>query len=172
MTRIWNLVYQTNRTVLSKEENQSEEDYRSKYLEAIQNCRSGNFQYLIEKTRTDSTDKYTIDTIKAQKHNFENRFSGDGDSSIITFSELLLIALDIERGVDSEGYDVNKLLTKFHNLEGAFDVWHFYQTLLLTRLILDYYVIRREVINGQGDFTLIIHDAEKLQSNYANIKQC
>ena len=162
MVRIWNLVSQTNKTVLTKQESQSEEEYRNAYLKAIQDCRSGDYKKLIEKVATDSSQKYTIEELTPEKQNFRSSFSGDGDNSIISFSELLLIVLDMDRengASEPLRYDENKLLATFDSQKRSFDL-QFYKTLLLSRLLLDYYVVRREIINGQGDYTLIFRDKE------------
>ena len=161
MTKIWNFVSQTNKTIIPKQEDESEEFYRRRFLSIIQQCREGNYSTIIEQSHVDFTEEYTIDTIKPERVKFDSRFSGDGDISIVSFSELLLLTLDIFKGESTERYDANKLLSTFMGAKDNLDIWGFYNKLLLIRLLLDYYVVRREIINGQGDYTLVLRDDER-----------
>lgn len=160
LTRIWNCVSAMDRPAISKKENESKDEYRARYADTINLCRQGRFDEALDKCRNfaDSSSLVTtIDTIPATRHSSDSQQRENEEDSILTFPEFLLLVLDIttnKEGAD-DFYRTDKLLDRFDKGLSGTDIQTFYNNLLLYRLLLDYYVIRREFLQGQGSYTLI-----------------
>ena len=53
-------------------------------------------------------------------------------------------------------YQPDKLIEKFDALKTHFTAGEFYEKMLYYRLLLDYYTIRRDIKDGQGNYSLIL----------------
>ena len=75
--------------------------YRQFYEEAISLCRQKRFHEVLEKCRYTSLDdeeEYSIDVIQPEKIEFKQNSYEDGENSIISFPEFLLLVLDVCTG--------------------------------------------------------------------------
>jgi hypothetical protein len=76
------------------------------------------------------------------------------EDGIISFPEFLLLTLDLTldcNGRDSF-YQKDKLIERFSAFKEKLDIEQFYNNLLFYRLLLDYYVVRKDISNGQSRF--------------------
>lgn len=180
-TKIWNLVSDMGRTVLTMNENDDVNTFRNKYKELIDLCREGKHdqalcQLMVE---NDNVEHYpTIAEIQPQKQKFSPWSKEDKEESVVSFSEFLLLVLDVELSShhqdkvmsDYDFYRTDHLIDRFDldSKGGLLDYFNsienqmsFYHRLLFYRLLLDYYVIRRVIKNGIGDYTLIYRTKKK-----------
>ena len=158
--------------IIAKEEDQDEACYRQFYEEAISLCRQKRFHEALEKCRYTSLDdeeEYSIDVIQPEKIEFKQNSYEDGENSIISFPEFLLLVLDVCTGGEQPAshYQPDKLIEKFDALKTYFTAGEFYEKMLYYRLLLDYYTIRRDIKDGQGNYSLILKgpkdDSDKLK---------
>ena len=161
LTHIWNLASMMDHPIIAKEENQDEACYRQFYEEAISLCRQKRFHEALEKCRYTSLDdeeEYSIDVIQPEKIEFKQNSYEDGENSIISFPEFLLLVLDVCTGGEQPAshYQPDKLIEKFDALKTHFTAGEFYEKMLYYRLLLDYYTIRRDIKDGQGNYSLIL----------------
>lgn len=163
-TKIWKLVSQMDRPVIKRSENMEIEKYAAMYEQYIAQYRSGEYSIVSEHNSGQSD--FSVQTIDAISPNplersKEQMFESHEDS-LLTFPELLLLVLDLT--LDEEGrpdgfsaaqfYQKDKLLSNFERYEVK-NVEAFYHRLLFVRTILDYYVVRRDFVDGQGSYKLI-----------------
>lgn len=161
LTHIWNLTSMMDHPIIAKEEDQDEACYRQFYEEAISFCRQKRFHEALEKCRYTSLDdeeEYSIDVIQPEKIEFKQNSYEDGENSIISFPEFLLLVLDVCTGGEQPAshYQPDKLIEKFDALKTYFTAGEFYEKMLYYRLLLDYYTIRRDIKDGQGNYSLIL----------------
>ena len=161
LTHIWNLASMMDHPIIAKEENQDEACYRQFYEEAISLCRQKRFHEALEKCRYTSLDdeeEYSIDVIQPEKIEFKQNSYEDGENSIISFPEFLLLVLDVCTGGEQPAshYQPDKLIEKFDALKTHFTAGEFYEKMLYYRLLLDYYTIRRDIKDGQGNYSIIL----------------
>lgn len=153
-TRIWNAVSEMNKMIIPKKD-QTAEVYRNGFVTEIENCNNepANFFnncFLFKKDDAEekktNNDKYKnkkIGDIDAKNEKPTRPNEAEGERSIISFPELLLLVLDIQcsNNNNSVVYRTDKLIEQFEKFKDL-DVKKFFQNLLLYRLLLDYYVIR------------------------------
>lgn len=105
------------------------------------------------------------DIIKKEKTNAINLT--EKEDSIITFPEFLLLVLDLTENCDGKDsfYQKDKLLNTFkgHRIK---DMKRFYHNLLFYRLLLDYYVVRKDISNGQSRFSINFRDTDTAKREY------
>lgn len=164
LLRIWNAVSQMELPIIRRDESLDNDGYADKYRHAINECRQGNFDTAlsyIEESKNDSKENAdTIDIIPPKK---KEKKSGvlavEKQDSILTFPEFLLLTLDMTFNLEGKEsfYQKDKLIERFDN-QHITDMDGFYNNLLYYRLLLDYYVVRRDVSNGQSRFTVIFRD--------------
>ena len=163
-TRIWKLVSQMDRPVIKMTESMRIEEYAAMYERQIAQYRSGKYSFVSEGNSGQSD--FAVQTIDAIIPNpidrSKEQMYESHEDSLLTFPELLLLVLDLT--LDEEGrpegfsaaqfYQKDKLLSNFERYEVK-NVEAFYHRLLLVRIILDYYVVRRDFVDGQGSYKLI-----------------
>lgn len=62
-------------------------------------------------------------------------------------------------------YQPDKLIEKFDALKTHFTAGEFYEKMLYYRLLLDYYTIRRDIKDGQGNYSLILKGQRMIMIN-------
>lgn len=170
---IWNLVSQMDTPIISRGENDNDVVYSRKYHDAINLCREGKYNELLKYIQNGSFVESseipnTIDVLPTQKLDKTSSTYSERQSSIISFSNFLLMVLDITascNGSDSF-YQKEKLIERFNKTE--FDLDQFYYNLLFYRLLLDYYVVRKDISNGQSRFILNFCDIEQKENSTNN----
>ena len=73
LTQIWNAVCDFNRPVIKRDENDQEENYRSKYMQAIDLCRNNRFNEAFDlcEISYDTEDNNEIGDIEAKQQDFK-----------------------------------------------------------------------------------------------------
>lgn len=171
--KIWNWVSQMERPILKREDTDttSDEKYADSYRQALSNCRSNKFESVIKGIQIANDtqeDAPTIDIIPVRKKEKTNAINlTEKEDSIITFNEFLLLVLDLTEHCDGREsfYQKDKLLNTFA-LHPITDMKRFYHNLLFYRLLLDYYVVRKNISNGQSGFSINFRDTDKAKREY------
>ena len=166
LVKIWNSVSQMEIPVIRRTDNLSDEEYADKYRKAIMNCRNMNFDGALQDIQDSINDSQeganTIDVLPVKKRERSNKQEArDSQESIISFPEFLLLTLGLTKNIDGRDsfYQKDKLIERFEqNLIS--DVREFYHNLIYFRLLLDYYVVRRDISNGQSRFTINFREQE------------
>ena len=164
LIRIWNAVSQMELPIISRNEDFNDYQYAEQYRHAINECRHGNFNialsYIKESNNDAQENANTIDIIPIKrKETSSGFFAAEKQDSILSFPEFLLLSLDLTfhlNGKDSF-YQKDKLIERFEK-QSISDINGFYNNLLFYRLLLDYYVVRRDISNGQSRFTINFRD--------------
>lgn len=177
LVRIWNAVSQMELPIIRRKEDVNSRDYADSYKRAINACRHGNYDDAlseIEDSIDDASENAkTIDIIPVKKKVTSLGFHAvERQDSIISFPEFLLLTLDLTfdlNGKDSF-YQKDKLLEKFEN-QPIKDIEGFYNNLLFYRLLLDYYVVRRDISNGQSRFIIFFRDNDRDRENRECLRQ-
>lgn len=166
LTQIWNAVSDMNRPLIKKEENTTEEDYRSKYNEAINHCRKKEYRKAFDvcEKSYDLVDEKTIGQIDAEQQNFNQYKIETGDSSLISFSEYLMLVIDLYLDLKgSYSFYREELLTVFSNNHIA-DVKDFYENLLYYRLLLDFYIIHKEGDDNANKYNIVFRSESSTEA--------
>lgn len=166
LTKIWNAVSEMGRPIINKKDDAPIDEHREAYKYAIQCCRNGAFdqafQYCISTYDNEVND--TIGDIQEEKAvpSIPFQLSENSDRSIVSFSELLLLVLDINQSLGGKYSFYRKELIPAFNEFKIDNIKSFYYELLFCRLLLDYYVISKEdgqsgnkydvLFNQDGDF--------------------
>lgn len=169
--KIWNWVAQMERPIYNKTDTTSDEEYTNKYRQAVANCRNNNFESVIngiQIANDTQKDAPTIDIIPVRKKEKTNAINlTEKEDSIITFPEFLLLVLDLTENCDGRDsfYQKDKLLNTFkgHRIK---DMKRFYHNLLFYRILLDYYVVRKDISNGQSRFSINFRDTDTAKREY------
>ncbi len=169
--KIWNWVAQMERPIYNRTDTTSDEEYANKYRQALANCRNNNFESVIngiQIANDTQEDAPTIDIIPVRKKEKTNAINlTEKEDSIITFPEFLLLVLDLTENCDGKDsfYQKDKLLHTFdeHQIN---DKKRFYHNLLFYRLLLDYYVVRKDISNGQSRFSINFRDTDTAKREY------
>ena len=167
LLRIWNAVSQMELPIIRKKDDIKDDDYAELYRKAINECRHGNYDNamsnIVECNNDAQENDDTIDVIPVKKKEKSPGFHVvERQDSILSFPEFLLLSLDLIfdlNGSDSF-YQKDKLIERFEK-KPIEDINGFYNSLLFYRLLLDYYVIRRDISNGQSRFTLNFRDNDR-----------
>ena len=86
---------------LRRKKTKNEACYRQFYEEAISLCRQKRFHEALESADIrllDDEEEYSIDVIQPEKIEFKQNSYEDGENSIISFPEFLLLVLDVCTG--------------------------------------------------------------------------
>ena len=171
LLRIWNAVSQMGMPIIHKDEYTNDDDYANMYRNAIKECRLGNFDnalnYIGEIKNDTQEGANTIDIIPVKrKENSSGFHAVERQDSILSFPEFLLLSLDLNFDINGKDgfYQKDKLIERFDILtqktdgHQIVDINGFYNNLLFYRLLLDYYVVRRDISNGQSRFTINFRD--------------
>lgn len=170
--KIWNWVAQMERPIYNRTDATSDEEYANKYRQALANCRNNNFESVIngiQIANDTQEDAPTIDIIPVRKEEKTNAINlTEKEDSIITFPEFLLLVLDLTENCDGRDsfYQKDKLLNTFDNGHRIKDMKRFYHNLLFYRLLLDYYVVRKDISNGQSRFSINFRDTDTAKREY------
>lgn len=170
--KIWNWVAQMERPIYNRTDATSDEEYANKYRQALANCRNNNFESVIngiQIANDTQEDAPTIDIIPVRKKEKTNAINlTEKEDSIITFPEFLLLVLDLTENCDGRDsfYQKDKLLNTFDNGHRIKDMKRFYHNLLFYRLLLDYYVVRKDISNGQSRFSINFRDTDTAKREY------
>ena len=163
-TRIWKLVSQMDRPVIKRPEKKEVEEYAEMYEQQIAQYRSGKYSISESNSSQSVFAVQTIDAIipnpldRSKEQMYESHEDG-----LLTFPELLLLVLDLTLDEEkrrpgdfspAQFYRKDKLLSNFERYKVE-NVEAFYHRLLFVRTILDYYVVRRDFVDGQGSYKLI-----------------
>ncbi len=152
--KIWNTVEQMNKIIYPSKDNKDKDDERTTINKLKDSFnKDSDKQYianLCTEKDTDGQQEYkTIEEIKASKEKPKISSTAEGESSLISFPEFLLLVLSLqENGMKEEKdqynfYRTDKLLDRFEPiLNDREKVDLFYRNLLLYRCLLDYFIIR------------------------------
>lgn len=150
LTKIWNAVSEMGRPVIGRiSDEESVEDYRCRYENAIDCCRSGKFDEAFRycSSSYDAIDNGTIGSIESEKP-APVSLSVSGEESIeraiISFPDFLRMVLDITLNLDGKYSFYRKELIPLFKECSIPDVHAFYNNLLYCRLLMDYYIITKE----------------------------
>lgn len=165
LLHIWNLVSMMDKPLISND-NEDSNEYAEKYLSAINCCKRGKYDEALSYCSTsqidEENDNLTIGMLepKERRHSF-SEYDNDYETSIINFVELLLLTLDLTIGGSKNNsfYQNDKLIERFKE-NPIEDINVFYNNLLYYRLLLDYYVIRRNFKDGIGSFFINYIDSD------------
>lgn len=176
LTLIWNLLCDMDKPVIRQDENVSIEDYRKLYTDAIRCCVDGYYEGAINVARKSSTDNTckSIAEIKPKQHNFTEKSTEGSEKGIMSFPEYLLLMLNhivCNSSNNSESFfRSDKLLERFES-NPIIDVKTFYHKMLLYRLLLDFYVIKRDTMSGSTNYILYYNDSDSDKRATNCIKQ-
>lgn len=167
LVRIWNAVSQMELPIIRRSENLNDHQYADLYRYAIKECRLGNFEnalsYIEDSNNDAQENANTIDIIPVKKKEASIGFHAiERQDGILSFPEFLLLSLDLSfdlKGKDGF-YQKDKLIERFEK-HVLTDIDGFYNNLLFYRLLLDYYVVRKDISNGQSRFTLNFRDNDR-----------
>lgn len=167
LVRIWNAVSQMEFPIICRSEDINDQQYADLYRNAINECREGNFDNALSYIKDSINDAQgntdTIDVIPVKKKEKSSGFHAvERQDSILSFPEFLLLSLDLSFDLNGKDgfYQKDKLIERFGK-QVITDIDGFYNNLLFYRLLLDYYVVRRDISNGQSRFTLNFRDNDR-----------
>lgn len=167
LVRIWNAVSQMEFPIIRRSEDINDHQYADLYRYAIKECRLGNFDNALSNIKDSINDAQenanTIDVIPVKKKEKSSGFQAvERQDGIISFPEFLLLSLDLSFDLNGKDgfYQKDKLIERFEK-QSITDIEGFYNNLLFYRLLLDYYVVRRDISNGQSRFTIIFRDNDR-----------
>ena len=166
LTRIWNAVCDLNRPIIKRQENDLEDDYRSKYKHAIGLCRNQEFDeaFGLCESSYDSEDNNEIGSIEAKQQDFKQSFNETGERSLITFPEFLMMVIDLHLNLSgSYSFYRNELLKVFdsHSIPDKQD---FYNQLLFYRLLLDFYIVYKEGDETANKYDIVFKEGESAEA--------
>lgn len=167
LVRIWNVVSQMEYPIIRQNEDINDQEYAELYRRAINECRLGNFDnallYIKDSVNDTQENATTIDLIPVKKKETSARlYVVERQDSILSFPEFLLLSLDLAFDLNGKDgfYQKDKLIERFER-QPITDMKDFYNKMLFYRLLLDYYVVRRDISNGQSRFTINFRDNER-----------
>lgn len=180
LTRIWNLVSRMEQPLISpKAEDGGVEKCRERYTAAIQKCIQGRFSCALELCVADEQNQLNtcpvIADIKANPLP-SSTFHSQPERSVLSFSDFLLLVLDLTNGAareisDSDFYQSDKLLSRFQEYKPS-NIKSFYNNLLMYRLLLDFYVDRvRYDVQGAGHHYLLFNDGNEENHHHHRLRQ-
>lgn len=163
LTRIWNVVCDMDRPIIRKGEDCSEKQYRDVYLNAIRLCKAGDGSSALSSCilPNDASDMTSIGDIQPLPISVENEFGENMTAnyvSIITFPQFLMMVFDIYHNLDG-GYSYYRqdILSTYGDKRYLIkDKRDFFNTLLLYRLLFDYYIIHREGTEYSEGYDLMV----------------
>ena len=167
LVRIWNAVSQMEFPIIRRSEDINDHQYADLYRYAIKECRLGNFDnalsYIKDSINDAQENANTIDVIPVKrKEKTSSSYAVERQDSILSFPEFLLLSLDLTFDLNGKDgfYQKDKLIERFEE-QVITDIDGFYNNLLFYRLLMDYYVVRRDISNGQSRFTLNFRDNDR-----------
>ena len=167
--KIWNTVEQMNKIIYpSKDDNDKERTTIDKLKSSFD--KDFDITDLCTEKDTDGQQVYkTIEAIAPSNVKPKISNTAEGESSLISFPEFLLLVLSLqEKGVEKDTdnfYRTDKLLERFEPiLNDRTKIDLFYHNLLLYRCLLDYFIIRIQ----KEEF----RNAYRLEFNFLEDKEC
>lgn len=166
LTRIWNAICDLNRPAIKRDEKEKEEDYRSKYEQAINLCRCHDFEkaFNLCESSYDSEDNNEIGSIEAMQQDFNPSFTETGDRSFITFPDFLMMVIDIYLNLSGSYSFYRNELLKIYDSYSIPDKQDFYNQLLFYRLLLDYYIVYKEGDETANKYDLIFKEGSSAEA--------
>lgn len=168
LTRIWNAVSEMDTPIIKKAEDQTKEDYRKMYEDAIELCRNGQYPEAFSKCTAsyDAEDDETIGSIQAEKPKPTNAFAASQkteNKSLLTFPLFLRLVLDIHRSLEETySYYRKDLISIFNDKDyRPSDIKSFYNDLLFFRLLYDFYLITIEEGAEGNRYSLLYGDGQE-----------
>lgn len=157
LTQIWNAVCELNRPVIKRNDVDTEENYRSKYIQAISLCRDGKFAEAFDlcEYSYDSEDNNEIGSIDAKQYDFKQSFVETGDRCLISFPEFLMMVIDLHHNLSGSYSFYRKELLNIYDSHPIDNKQDFYNQLLFYRLLLDYYIVYKEGDESANKYDLI-----------------
>lgn len=148
LIKIWNAVSEMGVPVIRRSAEESIENYRNKYADAISFCRNGEFEKAFKfcSESIDGENTIRIGDIEPKKPEPDNvqKYEAEADRSIHSFPDFLLMVLDMHQSLRGRySYYRKDLISAFRQYKPS-DIKAFYHSLLFYRLIFDYYVIVKE----------------------------
>lgn len=148
--QIWNTVEQMNKIIYPSKDDKKTDDERTTISKLKDSFDKGFNKQVIadlctEKDTNGQQEYCTIDKIESSKEKPKISSTAEGESSLISFPEFLLLVLDLqEKEMDRTNFNrTDKLLDRFEFiLNDRKKVELFYRNLLLYRCLLDYFIIR------------------------------
>lgn len=168
LLRIWNTCSDFSLPLLKKKESTGLKEYSDRYARLFSLSTEDALDFISEynNQKTDPADiagQYpTIAEIEIEAQEFTNHVSGNNERSVLTFSEFLLLALDIYKNLDGEWtfHKADQLTDRFNENLLPHEVPGFYDLLLRLRIALDMYVIRRKFDGSDSHYELIYREDE------------
>lgn len=166
LTQIWNAVCDLNRPVIKRDEKDLEEDYRSKYMQAIDLCRNHRFNdaFNLCESSYDSEDNNEIGDIEAKQQDFRQSFTETGERSFITFPEFLRMVIDIYLNLSGSYSFYRNELLKIYDSHSIPDKQDFYNQLLFYRLLLDYYIVYKEGDEAANKYDIVFKEGSSAEA--------
>lgn len=166
LTRIWNAVCDLDRPVIKRDEKDLEEDYRSKYEQAISLCRENNFDeaFILCESSYDSEDNNEIGNIEAEQHNFNQSFIETGERSLISFPEFLMMVIDVCLNLSGSYSFYRKELLNVYGDHLIANKQDFYNQLLFYRLLLDYYIVHKEGYETANKYDIVFKQGSSVEA--------
>lgn len=166
LTQIWNAVCDLNRPIIKRNEKDLEEDYRSKYMQAIELCRNQRFYEAFElcEISYDTEDNNEIGDIEAKQQDFRQSFTETGERSFITFPEFLMMVIDIYLNLSGSYSFYRKELLKIYESHPIPDKQDFYNQLLFYRLLLDYYIVYKEGDETTNKYDIVFKEGASAEA--------
>ena len=166
LTRIWNAVCDMNRPLIKRDEKDLEEEYRSKYKQAIDLCRNHRFNeaFDLRESSYDSEDNNEIGDIEAEQQFFKQSYTETGERSIITFPEFLMMVIDIYLNLSGSYSFYRNELLKVYDSHFISDKQDFYNQLLFYRLLFDYYIVYKEGDEIANKYDIIFKEGSSAEA--------
>ena len=157
LTRIWNAVCELNRPVIKRNDVDTEEDYRSKYKQAISLCRNNRFEEAFDlcEDSYDSEDNNEIGSIGAKQYDFKQSLVETGERCLISFPDFLMMVIDLHQNLSGSYSFYRKELLNIYDSHPIDNKQDFYDQLLFYRLLLDYYIVFKEGDESANKYDLI-----------------
>lgn len=166
LTRIWNAVCDLNCPVIKRNEKDLEDNYRSKYKQAIDLCRNHRFNEAFDlcESSYDSEDNNEIGDIEAEQQDFKQSYTETGERSFITFPEFLMMVIDIYLNLSGSYSFYRTELLKIYDSHTISDKQDFYNQLLFYRLLLDYYIVHKEGDKTANKYGIVFKEGSSVEA--------
>ena len=166
LTRIWNAVCDLNKPLIKRDEKDLEEQYRSKYKQAIDLCRNHRFNetFNLCECSYDSEDNNEIGDIEAKQQDFRQSFTETGERSFITFPEFLMMVIDIYLNLSGTYSFYRNELLNIYDSHSIPDKQDFYNQLLFYRLLLDYYIVYKEGGETANKYDIVFKEGSSAEA--------
>lgn len=166
LTRIWNAVCDLNKPLIKRDEKDLEEQYRSKYKQAIDLCRNHQFNetFNLCECSYDSEDNNEIGDIEAKQQDFRQSFTETGERSFITFPEFLMMVIDIYLNLSGTYSFYRNELLNIYDSHSIPDKQDFYNQLLFYRLLLDYYIVYKEGGETANKYDIVFKEGSSAEA--------